>query len=273
MTIDEIKKRLLNSIEKIKNLNDFFNSLGIDCINYRQLNIRSYIEIPTRIYKATINGCYIKAFSYFGRDVYIHDCEVGRYCSIAKSVNIGQGNHPISWLSSNPFQYQQSFRIRTGELFKFNTEYHEYYVPDTLRGKVKQEIYKPKTKIGNDVWIGVGVMVLPGITIGNGAVIGAGSIVTKDIPPYAVAVGNPAKVIKYRFEKDIIERLQQLQWWDYAPWDLHKYSIDFSNVENALDEIETRIQSGELKKYETEKLSVKELIELFNEYSAGTLKV
>ncbi|QHL89493.1 hypothetical protein GU926_17095 [Nibribacter ruber] len=75
--------------------------------------------------------------------------------------------------------------------------------------------------IGNDVWIGAHSIVLSGVTIGNGAIIGANSVVTKDLPPYSIAVGTPAKVIKYRFEPEIIEKLQQIQWWN---WDKDKFN-------------------------------------------------
>ena len=71
-------------------------------------------------------------------------------------------------------------------------------------------------KIGNDVWIGVEAMILDGVTIGDGAVIGARTVVTKDIPPYAIAVGVPAKIVKYRFEQEVINRLLEIKWWDFS---------------------------------------------------------
>ena len=87
----------------------------------------------------------------------------------------------------------------------------------------------PHTTIGNDVWIGWGVLIKGGVTIGNGAVIGAYSVVTKDVPPYAVVAGVPAKVIKYRFEQEKIDLLQQLQWWD---WDIDRIYENLDRLRN-----------------------------------------
>ena len=77
----------------------------------------------------------------------------------------------------------------------------------------EEDVLRP-VSIGNDVWIGARVIVLGGVTIGNGAVIGAGSVVTRDVPPYAVVAGTPARLIRYRFEEPVIRRLEELRWWD-----------------------------------------------------------
>jgi len=265
MTLKEIKNALCKNHHKIADLNSFFKSIGIDIVNHKSITPNSYIETPTRIYRGTVTGSEIGAFSYIGREAYIYDTIIKRYCSIARGVTIGQGNHPYSWLSSNPFQYQQSFRIQTGELFKYHDEYSTYFVSEKLRKAVGKEVRKEKTIIGNDVWIGTGVIILPGISIGDGAVIGAGSIVTKNIPPYAIAVGNPAKVIKYRFPKEIILRLQNLQWWMYSPWDMHKNKIVFNDVEYSIARMEELINSGDLKKYDNQKVKIQDIIDIYNE--------
>lgn len=96
---------------------------------------------------------------------------------------------------------------------------------------------KPIT-IGNDVFIGMNVCILDGVSIGNGAVIGAGAVLNKDIPPYAIAVGVPARVVKYRFAPDIIEKLQEIEWWN---WDDDK----LQNIEKMFFDVE-----GFIKKYE-----------------------
>lgn len=82
-----------------------------------------------------------------------------------------------------------------------------------------------QTRIGNDVWIGCNVVVLAGVSVGDGAVIGAGAVVTKDVPPYAVAVGNPAKVIKYRFRTEIIAGLLETRWWDLPVEEIKKLPL------------------------------------------------
>ena len=79
-----------------------------------------------------------------------------------------------------------------------------------------QDIATKKVTIGNDVWIGIKATIMPNITIGDGAVIGANAVVTKDVPPYAVVVGVPAKIIKYRFDEEIIKDLLELKWWNYS---------------------------------------------------------
>ena len=98
--------------------------------------------------------------------------------------------HPKTWLSSHPFPYTNLY---PGS--------RSYRPPLTFDG------YSRRTIIGHDVWIGSQAIILPGVTIGTGAVIGAGAVVAKDVPAYAVAVGNPARVVKYRFERDLIDRL------------------------------------------------------------------
>jgi acetyltransferase-like isoleucine patch superfamily enzyme len=124
--------------------------------------------------------------------------EIGKFCAIASNVSIfGGGEHFIRRATTYPFKFifLQSFPIERNE-------------DATTKGK---------TSIGNDVWIGQGVTVLSGVSIGDGAVIGAGAVVSKDVPPYSVVAGNPAQVIRYRFQPETIEKLLKLKWWN---WDL-----------------------------------------------------
>lgn len=116
--------------------------------------------------------------------------EIGNFCSIAHNVTINTDcGHDYSKISTFPF-YQLMNCGANGQ---------------THRGGVK---------IGNDVWIGTGVVLMPGIEIGDGAVIGAYSVVAKDIPPYAIVVGNPCQIKKYRFSEEKIKELLEMKWWD-----------------------------------------------------------
>ncbi|MBW6474229.1 MAG: CatB-related O-acetyltransferase [Anaerolineaceae bacterium] len=119
---------------------------------------------------------------------------IGKYCSIAGNVQILLGGeHRPDWITTFPFNV----------LFSEANQFHGH--PST----------KGNVIIGNDVWIGQNVIILSGVTIGNGAVIGAASLVTKDIPAYSIAAGNPAKIIKYRFTRQQIDELEKICWWNW----------------------------------------------------------
>lgn len=143
----------------------------------------------------------------------INPITIGNYCSLAKGVLIQEYNHPIN----RPSTYFINKHI--------------------LKTDHKRElISKGSVEIGNGVWIGAYSVLLSGMKVGNGAIIGAGSIVTKDVPPYSIVGGNPAKVIKYRFDNVIIEELNKLKWWD---WDEAKVlaNADFFNSSVTLDSL------------------------------------
>jgi virginiamycin A acetyltransferase len=133
---------------------------------------------------------------------------IGRYCSIA----LGSGvylNHPINMLSTHAFFFNPAL------------------------GYVKDDpMSTTKLIIGNDVWIGQNAIILPGCTrIGDGAIIGAGSVVNKDIPPFAIAIGNPCRVVQYRFSKKIIEDLLSSQWWNKT---MDELSPEFASFRNSM---------------------------------------
>lgn len=156
-------------------------------------------NIGGRIYHSHVGyGTYI-----VGENGYIHDCKIGRFCSIASNCHIGLGDHPFEMVSTSPLFYQAHSLLPNSFLAKS--------VP-CAEQTINNTPYK--VIIGNDVWMGYNVCVKEGVTIGDGAIIGAKSLVTKDIPPYAIAVGTPAKVIKYRFTHDQIQKLLAIQWWN-----------------------------------------------------------
>ena len=138
---------------------------------------------------------------------------IGKFCAIAKGVEfiMNGANHRMNSISTYPFN------IMGGGWEKSTPTLDEL----PLKGD---------TVVGNDVWIGQNVTVLPGVHIGNGAIIGANSVVASDIPPYCVAVGNPCKVIKKRFDVSLIEYLLNLKWWD---WDAEKIFKNLEALTNA----------------------------------------
>lgn len=135
---------------------------------------------------------------------------IGKYCSIADEVSfIAGGEHHKDWVSTFPFSDRWRLNIK---------------VPNEV-------LTKGNIAIGHDVWIGNGVTVLSGVTIGNGAIIGANAVVAKDIPPYAIVVGNPAKVIKYRFSQKVVLALLRIEWWNWAEEEIIAAQLLFSDTE------------------------------------------
>ena len=144
----------------------------------------------------------IGRYSYVGNNTWSTNVEIGDFCSVADNVNIGLPTHTLELLSTSPIFTEVH-----------NGTGHSWISLD----KMTQNLLDKHTIIiGSDVWIGSRVMIMSGVTIGHGAVIGAGAIVTRDIPPYAVAVGIPAKVIKYRFSEDMIKKLLDIKWWEFT---------------------------------------------------------
>lgn len=160
------------------------------------------------------------AFSY-GVNGFYFGCRIGRYCSFGEQVQIGRHPHAMHWMSTSPFFYSPYKNILDFDLPKGI----ELNPLKEFKRKTRPVTAKTTT-IGNDIWIGHGAFILPGVTIGHGAVIGAMAVVTKDVPPYAVVVGSPARIMKFRFPDDQVQGLLASRWWDYAPWDLKGAPVD-----------------------------------------------
>ncbi|MBW7892349.1 MAG: CatB-related O-acetyltransferase [Chitinophagaceae bacterium] len=135
-------------------------------------------------------------YSYIGYNTNIYHAEIGKFCSISKDISIGLPSHPSKFISTSPIFVN---RIN-------GTGY-------TWTGEDVFVSIPKKVRIENDVWIGMKSTIMGGVTIGNGAIIAAHSVVTRDVPAYAVVAGVPARIIKYRFSEAIIDALQQSQWW------------------------------------------------------------
>lgn len=153
-------------------------------------------------------------YSYIAKNAQISHCEIGKFCSIGPNFCCGLGIHPTNGVSTSPMFYSTA-KQNGMTLCKEN--------------KVQESA---QTRIGNDVFIGANVTVLDGVHIADGAVIGAGAVVVNDIPPYAVAVGIPAKVVKYRFDKDTILHLMERKWWDESEDGLKSVEQSFWNVQD-----------------------------------------
>ena len=161
-----------------------------------------YVEIGEQ---NSIDNSAIGGYSYTGSYCYVQNSVIGRFASIADMVRIGPTNHPYE----RPSQH----------LFAYNGDGYGFPNKDTqfLEGR-RQKV----TTVGNDVWIGHGVTIQAGVTVGDGAVIGAVAVVTKDMPPYTIVGGIPAKPLKERFSKDIQEKLLTIKWWDWSREELEE---------------------------------------------------
>lgn len=176
------------------------------------------------------NSIYIGFSSYMGAGVIRGNISIGRYCSIGRDVKLGLSEHRLDSFTTHPL---------FNDLIAVDTEAHaaQNYLSHTLVDHPQAKIH---LIIKDDVWIGDNVLVKKGLTIGQGAVIGANSLVTKDVPPYAIVAGTPAKVLRYRFTDDIIEKLINSNWVNADPVDIRNIGVcnnisDFINAVANLD--------------------------------------
>lgn len=169
----------------------------------------------------------IGRYSYVGNDTDIECADIGQFCSISDHCRIGMGGHTLTHVSSCPLFTQKTNGCQT-----------QWIEEDIHAAESKRAV------LGNDVWVGSHVLINGGVTIGHGAVIGAGAVVVKDVPPYAIVGGVPAKIIRYRFEPHVIEKLLELQWWNLDDKVLKKHIAFFqkeSITESDVERMKTTI--------------------------------
>jgi acetyltransferase-like isoleucine patch superfamily enzyme len=228
-----------------------FATLAID--NYENTSndwtvIHDVIKVGpgSRIVGARVEGpLYLNRNTQLGPDVVVgkytglnESCflargSIGAYCAVGARCSINPFNHPTGWLSTHEFQYHPRSYDWVQEIRDFR------------RLERSSDMFE-RTTVGNDVWMGHGVNVMGGVTIGDGAIIAAGAVVTKDVPPYAIVAGVPAVVKRYRFDEKTIERLQAVKWWELELSALS--GLDFRDVDRclvALEGVRERMRSSQ----------------------------
>lgn len=231
---------------KIRQIFYLFSPLRLFIFNKVKLYFCDHVIFFKRVfvYKCTFEGynrigvntllsdCFVGRGSFIGGDSHLLKCHIGRFCCIAEKLKIGLGAHPSSkFVSVHPAFYSPVKQIGITFLKSNSAIFKEF--------KYAREGYL--VDIGNDVWIGYNVTILDGLSIGDGAIVAAGSVVTKDVPPYTIVGGIPAKIIKKRFCDEDIQILIKSHWWENDMEWLRKNSDVFDDIEN----YKNRLYSGE----------------------------
>ncbi|PHS33943.1 MAG: glycosyl transferase family 1 [Sulfurovum sp.] len=198
-------------------------------IKYYLSKLIKYIHIPaiknspihctSRIApNSNIIDTVIRKYSYVGNNCTVIDTEIGNFCSIADNVIIGGAAHPIEWVSTSPVFHKGK------NILKKNFSEHPFKLTDT-------------TIIQNDVWIGTNCLIKSGVSIANGAVIGMGSVLTKNVGSYEIWAGNPAKMIRKRFDDKTIKILLKSKWWNSSEDKLTRLASEMYNMEKFIDSL------------------------------------
>lgn len=180
----------------------------------------SATEIPDELYLAPfarLLNCKVGKYTRIKPFCVFKNATIGRYCSIANNVMIGLGRHPTFLVSTNSVFYKKGITGRFAKGIDFEEELH--------------------TVVGSDVWIGNGALLMDGVNVGNGAIVASRAVVTKDVPPYAIVGGIPAKVLKYRFTPDVIDALESSEWWNLSDDEIERVLPVFTKDNLTADDI------------------------------------
>jgi acetyltransferase-like isoleucine patch superfamily enzyme len=222
-----IKVELAGSMRKLGiSISDLSALEPVHCIEFEAPVVMQDVT-SVRRYVRKIGG-----YTFFRGGSLQSLASIGRYCSVAPGLFIGGGNHPVDWLSTHPFQY-------AGQEFGFWADAKS--CETDLR--MNMDILKPEPVIGNDVWIGANVTINRGVVIGDGAIVASGSVVAKSVAPYMIVGGCPAKVIRPRFDTDVIAELLRIKWWDLPHSSLS--GLPFDDVLNCIEELNKRFPAAD----------------------------
>jgi acetyltransferase-like isoleucine patch superfamily enzyme len=206
------------------------------------LDADSFFETPTSV-QAHLSGhtfVGVGAFcSISGGN--IGHAEIGRYSSIAPGVHIGANEHPTQWLTTSRITYQPELHGWIDYLDVCDRE-------ETFARRPDPGDTARRTRIGHDVWIGQDVFIKAGVTIGSGAVVAARSVVTKDVEPYTIVGGSPARTIRLRFPERLIARLLALEWWRFSIFDITP-RVNVTDIVETVAQLEMLVAEGQLQPY------------------------
>jgi acetyltransferase-like isoleucine patch superfamily enzyme len=198
------------------------------------IKVEATLEAPCSVGRGSLIGrISLGAFSFLGTDGEFHSMAMGRFCSIGPRVVVAPGEHPTDWVSTHPVFYGGGAPgVDRSESFR------------EWRPGLALPVRHMPALIGNDVWIGHGAYIASGVVIGDGAIIGARAVVTRDVEPYAIVAGSPARELRKRFDPDVIARMPK--WWNY---DLRGTGLPFNEPERFIEAFDALIGAGKLKPF------------------------
>jgi phosphonate metabolism protein (transferase hexapeptide repeat family) len=168
--------------------------------------------------RSRMENCLLDDYSYIEKNCDLMSADIGKFANIAASVRINPGFHPVEWPTLHHFTYRRTY----------------YGMADTDDADFFAWRKRQRVTIGHDTWIGHGVVIMPGVVIGNGAVVGSNAVVTKDVAPYSIVGGVPAKVLRQRFPRAIAQALEATAWWDWDHATLTERLPDFRDLRTFL---------------------------------------